>query len=78
MGPFTLEAQQDEAVRQDRLQACEILARSLAEGRLSQQRIQAILADLQTQVFVIWQDVMARRQKAFQEALDKWTKLMFG
>lgn len=76
-GPFSKLAAQLEEKNQDWQSAREILARVHALRRLTDERILAMLADLSTQIFTIWQEVMARRRKACDEALARWSKLMF-
>lgn len=76
-GPLTDLLGKAEAANQDLQSAREIAARMLALRRLTDAKILAILADAQTQIFSLWQEVMARRRKACDEALARWNKLLF-
>lgn len=77
-GPLAMEALAEEAVGQDWLAAQEIRARMAVQQRLTEERVRAMLADLQTQLFLIYQGVMLRRQKAFDDVAKQWAKLMVG
>jgi hypothetical protein len=47
-----------------------------SQAALSQGRIAAIFAQLQTQLFNIWNDVWLQRQKSHNEAFKAWLKLL--
>lgn len=49
-----------------------------ADARLSRLRIQAIRAEVQTEAFRIWEEVLLRRQKVMAELFDKWWRAMFS
>jgi len=76
-GPLTQLVGKAEEKNQDLQSAREIVARMVALRRLTDAKIAAILADVQTQIFTLWQEVMARRRKACDEALARWNKLLF-
>jgi hypothetical protein len=57
-------------------QAAELEAELEAQRRLSQQRIAAIWAELETECLQIWHEVMVHRQKVMQDLLDKWSRLL--
>lgn len=66
--------------RRDRLQAAcdaaELQASMEAQRKLTQQKIAAIWAELETECLQIWHEVMLHRQKVMQDLLDKWTRLL--
>ena len=43
---------------------------------VSQGRVAALLAQLQTQLFAIWNEVWLQRQKVHDEAFKAWIKLL--
>lgn len=78
--PGDLERQATEAsqCQADFDRAHEIYVTMAADRRLSQERIRAIWAEVQTEVFRIWQEVMLRREKVMNDLLDKWSKVLFS
>jgi hypothetical protein len=47
-----------------------------AQRAVSQGRVAALLAQLQTQLFAIWNEVWLQRQKVHDEAFKAWIKLL--
>lgn len=78
--PGELEQQAtDESEQQsDVLRARQIYANMAADRRLTEERIRATWADVQTEILRIWQEVLLRRQKVMADLLDKWSKVLFG
>lgn len=72
------EAQEKEKELQDKLRAEEIYTRMKAERELHNAKMQAILAELQTEIRRIWDEVMLRRQKVHDEMLKNWHKVFLG
>ncbi len=72
------EALEKEREQQDRLLAEEIYARMRAQRQLAQARIAALLADMQTEIHRIWQEVMIHRRKVHDEILENWHKVLIG
>ena len=56
----------------------EIYMAMAVSRRTSEERIRALMADLQTAIFEIWEDVAARRQKAADKAMEAWSKVLCG
>lgn len=54
----------------------EHLARLETQRSLSNQRVAAMWAELNTQLFALWNDVWAQRQKTHNEAFKAWLKLL--
>lgn len=75
-GPREERALQKEREQQDRLQAQEIYARMRADRRLWQARLAALMADLQTEIHRIFQEVLLRRRKVQDEVLKAWHKVL--
>lgn len=69
---FTLEIQ---AAQEERLWA-EHQAQLDSLRQLSQGRIAAMMTQLQTQLFALWNDVWQQRRKAHDEAFKAWLKLL--
>lgn len=76
--PATDAATKQKAVQDDLQQANQIYMQMAADRMKWQQRILAILADLQTEIFQMWQEVMARRQKMMSDIADKWAAVLGG
>lgn len=77
-GDLEQQATQESEKLSDVLRAREIYAAMAAERRLSEEKIRAIWAEVQTEVMRIWQEVVLRRQKVMGDLLDKWSKALFG
>ncbi len=77
-GPREREALDKEKAQQDRLLAEEIYARMRAQRELSQARMAALLADVQTEIQRLWQEVMINRRKVHDEILKAWHKVLIG
>lgn len=77
-GPLEEKALEDEERQKDEQRAREIYARMAADRRLFEARLQALIQDLQTELFEIWQEVMVRRRKAHDEVLEMWHKVLTG
>lgn len=77
-GDLEQRATQESEQQSDVLRAREIYAAMAADRRLSEEKIRAIWAEVQTEVFRIWQEVVLRRQKVMSDLLDKWSKALFG
>lgn len=75
-GPLEEKALQEEREQQDCLRAQEIYARMRADRELWQAKLQALMADLQTEIFRILQEVMLRRRKVHDEVLKAWHKVL--
>ena len=76
-GPLTQWAGKAESAHQDLQSAREIVARMMALRRLTDAKITSIMEDTATAIFNLWQEVMARRRKATDDALARWNKMMF-
>lgn len=76
-GPLTQWTAKAETANQDLQSAREIVARMMALRRLTDAKIAAIMEDTATAIFNLWQEVMARRRKATDDALARWSKMMF-
>lgn len=76
--PATDAATKQKAVQDDLQQANQIFWQMSADRMKWQQRILAILADTQTEIFKMWQEVMARRQKTMSDIADKWAAVLGG
>jgi len=76
--PAVLEAEKERQRLQEELRLQEIRALMILDRQRWQQKILALLADLSTELFVLWQQVMNRRQKAMDDALAKWSKVLLG
>lgn len=69
---FTRQTQQ----AQERHLRKERLAQLQAQEQLHKAKIQAMFAQLQTQLFSIWNDIWMQRRKAHDEAFKSWLKLL--
>ena len=49
-----------------------------AERQLHAVKIQALIANLQTEIQRIWEEVALRRQKIHDDMMAKWEKLLFA
>lgn len=77
-GDLENRASQCELAQQDLLRAEEVLIRMSAERRLHAAKIQAMLANLETEIQRIWEEVTLRRQKIHDDLLGKWEKVLFA
>ena len=77
-GDLETRAAQCELAQQDRLRAEEILIRMRAERSLHLAKMQAMLANLETEIRRIWEEVTLRRQKIHDDLLAKWEKVLFA
>jgi hypothetical protein len=77
-GELEQEATVEDERTNDVLRAKEIYAQMEVDRRLSDEKIRAMWADVQTEVFRIWQEVLLRRQKVMADLMDKWSKILFG
>ncbi|NDD29322.1 MAG: hypothetical protein EB084_13750 [Proteobacteria bacterium] len=71
-------ARDDEERLSDALRAREIRARMAADRALTAARIAAIKAEVQTEMFRIFEEVLIRRQKVMADLRDKWNRVMFA
>ncbi len=69
---FTRQTQQ----AQERHLRKERLAQLQAQEQLHKAKIQAMFAQLQTQLFSIWNDIWMQRRKVHDEAFKGWLKLL--
>lgn len=69
---FTKQTQQ----AQERHLKMEQLAQLQAQDQLHKARIQALFAQLQTQLFAIWNDIWMQRRKVHDDAFKAWMKLL--
>lgn len=77
-GPLEQRALELEKEQQDRLLARQVYARMRAERELFRARLSAMLAELQTEIHRIWEEVMVRRRKTHDEIMEAWSKVLFG
>ncbi len=77
-GPREREALDKEKAQQDRLAAEEIYARMRAQRELAQARMAALIADVQTEIHRLWQEVMINRRKVHDDILKAWHKVLLG
>lgn len=61
---------------QERHLRMEQLAQLQAQEQLHKARIQALFAQLQTQLFAIWNDIWMQRRKVHDDAFKAWMKLL--
>ncbi len=76
--PEEKRALEQEQRQRELLRVDEIYTRMRAERELHEAKLQAILANLETEVQRIWTEVILRRQKIHSDLLEKWEKVMFG
>ncbi|MDO5295087.1 MAG: hypothetical protein Q4F00_00380 [bacterium] len=77
-GDLENRAAQYELAQQDQLRAKEIYLRMSAERQLHITKMQALLANLETEIQRIWEEVTLRRQKIHDDLLAKWEKVLFA
>ncbi|MHB2020775.1 MAG: hypothetical protein ACYCW6_27875 [Candidatus Xenobia bacterium] len=77
-GAHQAAAQAAQAQQTDDLAAQQVWFAMVIQRREAQQRMLAMLADLQTSILAIWEDVMVRRQKAVEKMMEAWAKVMQG
>ena len=77
-GELENRASQYEIAQQDLLRAKEIYARMNAERQLHLTKMRAMLANLETEICRIWEEVALRRQKIHDDLMAKWEKLLFA
>lgn len=71
---FTVDTQQ----QQERHLRMEHLAQMRAADRLHTAKIQALWADLHTQMLKLWNDVWLQRQKTQDEFFKAWSKVLLS
>lgn len=67
---------QQTKANQERHLKMEQIAQLQAQEQLHKARIQALFAQLQTQLFTIWNDIWMQRRKAHDEAFKAWMKIL--
>lgn len=72
------EALRKEQAQQERLRTEAIYERMRVERQIHEAKRLAILADLQTEIMRIWQDVFLRRKKAEDDYMKDWHKIFLG
>ena len=71
-------AQAAQAAQTDMLTAQDIYFQMALDRRKAQQRMIALLADLQTSVFEMWQEVLLRREKTADKIAESWARVLDG
>lgn len=71
-------ASESDMRQQDLMRAEEIYTKMRAERSIHIAKMQAIIANMQTEIQRIWNEVILRRQKTHDDMLEKWVKVMFG
>ena len=67
---------QQTKLEQERHLRMEQAAQLQVQDRLHKARVQALFAQLQTQLFTIWNDIWMQRRKAHDEAFKAWMKIL--
>ncbi len=76
VGEGAVRAREARERQADALQAQEIMAEMAVERRRSREKIRALWADLETDLFKMWEEVMLARQKVMDDLFEKWCKLL--
>ncbi len=62
----------------DVLRAEQVYTDMAASRKLAQEKMLATWANLQTEIFRIWEEVFLHRKQVMDELFDKWEKVLFG
>lgn len=77
-GPEEEKARREQLQEADRQKAEEIRRRMEADRILWEAKMLALLADLQTDLFKIWQEVMLNRRKVHDQIMKAWHAVITG
>jgi hypothetical protein len=65
-------------IQDDAQHAKELEQAMRAQRALSDAKIAAMWADVETEMMRIWEEVLQRREKVMSELFDKWIKVLMG